>query len=191
MKLIEYLDSFGKLSNNDIQILEAHLKTEVLPKGKHFLNAGDRCTRAGFIEEGIMRYYFYNANGNEFTHCFVTKTGFVTDTIAFYNQTLSSQYIIAETKTQLTYFTFASFNVFQSEIPGWESIIKRATDAAYAAKMMEKSYILSEDATTRYLNFVKNHPEVLQNVPLKSIASFLGMTKYSLSRIRKNLATKS
>ncbi|MEL6557016.1 MAG: cyclic nucleotide-binding domain-containing protein [Bacteroidota bacterium] len=191
MQLINYLNSFSKLSEDAIQLLQSHLKTEVLPKGSHFLKSGERCRRAAFIEGGILRYYFYDANGNEFTHCFVTKTGFVTDTMAFYNQTLSTQYIVAETEVELTYFTFSSYNIFKTEIPEWENIIKKATDAAYAAKLMEKSFIISEDATTRYLNFARNHPEILQNVALKSIASFLGITKHSLSRIRKNLATNS
>lgn len=191
MQLINYLNSFSKLSDEAVQLLQSHLKTEVLPKGSHFLKSGERCRKAAFVESGILRYYFYDAKGNEFTHCFVTKTGFVTDAMAFYNQTLSTQYIAAETEVELTYFTFSSYNTFKTEIPEWEDIIKKATDTAYAAKLMEKSFIISEDATTRYQNFAKNHPEILQNVALKSIASFLGITKHSLSRIRKNLATNS
>ena len=190
MHLIEYLNSSGNLSSNDIKLLEEHLDNESLPKGAYFLKAGERCSKAGFIEKGIMRSYFFDAAGNEFTHCFVTKSGFVTDPMAFYNQSLSSQYIIAETETQVTSFSFASYQVFVAEIPQWESIIKKATETAYAAKVMEKSHILSEDATTRYLNFAENHSEVLKNVPLKSIASFLGITKYSLSRIRKNISRR-
>ena len=190
MNLIEYLNAPGVLSSNDIELLEKNLTTETLPRGKHFLKTGERCSKVGFIRNGIMRSYFFDANGNEFTHCFVTKSGFVTDPIAFYNQSLSSQYIVAETNTQQTCFSFASYKVFEAAIPGWDSIIKRATETAYAAKIIEKSHMLSEDATTRYLNFTKNHPEVLQNVPLKSIASFLGITRHSLSRIRKNISTQ-
>lgn len=190
MNLIEYLNATGVLSSNDVQLLEKRLTIETLLKGKHFLKTGERCSKVGFIENGIMRSYFFDANGNEFTHCFVIKSGFVTDPIAFYNQSLSSQYIIAETDTQLTCFSLASYKVFETEIPGWDRIIKRATETAYAAKVMEKSHMLSEDATTRYSNFAKNHPEVLQNVPLKSIASFLGITRHSLSRIRKNLSSR-
>ena len=180
----------GKLSSEDIQLLEEHLTAETLPKGAHFLKTGQRCRRVGFIEQGIMRAYFYDANGNEFTHCFVTSGGFVTDPTAFYNKTLSSQYIAAETETHLTLFSFSAYQLFQAHISEWDRIIKKVTETAYAAKVMEKSHILSEDATTRYLNFAEHHPEVLQQVPLKSIASFLGITKHSLSRIRKNIASK-
>ena len=190
MHLIENLNSSQNLSSRDIKLLEEHLETKILPKGTYFLKTGERCTEAGYVEKGIMRSYFFDANGNEFTHCFVTKSGFVTDPMAFYNQSLSLQYIVAETETHLTCFSYASYQVFAAEIPGWESIIKKATETAYAAKVIEKSQIISEDATTRYLNFADNHPEVLQKVPLKSIASFLGITRHSLSRIRKNISRK-
>ena len=188
MHLIEYLNASQNLPDYDLDLLEKHLVTETIPKGKHFLKTGERCSKVGFIEQGIMRSYFFDAHGNEFTHCFVTKYGFVTDPMAFYNQSIASQYIVSETHAQLTCFSFSSYRLFEKEIPSWESIIKKATETAYAAKVMEKSHILSEDATTRYLNFAKNHPEVLQSVPLKSIASFLGITRHSLSRIRKNIS---
>ena len=103
---------------------------------------------------------------------------------------LSSHYIVAETDTQLTCFSSDAYQVFEEQIPNWSSIIKRATETAYAAKVMEKSQMLSMDATTRYLNFAQDHPSILQNVALKSIASFLGITRHSLSRIRKNISRK-
>ncbi len=191
MQLIEHFNALSRLSPGDKEILEKHLQTQVLSKGEYFLKTGQRCNKVGFVEEGIMRSFFFDADGNEFTHCFITKSGFVTDPVAFYNQTLSSQYIVAETPTRLTYFTFEAYQTFEAAIPGWEGIIKKATEATYAAKIVEKSHMLSEDATTRYLNFAKNHPEILQQVSLKSIASFLGITRYSISRIRKNISTKS
>ena len=190
MPLIDYLNRSKTFSESDKHLLEEHLKTEVLPKGQHFLKTGERCSRVGFVEDGIIRAYFYDGDGNEFTHCFVTKNGFVTDPNAFYNQSISSQYIVAEITTQLTYFSFQAYKLFEENIAGWDRAIKEATEHAYAAKVMEKSHMLAEDATTRYLNFIKNHPQLVQSVSLKSIASFLGITKHSLSRIRKNIATK-
>ena len=190
MLLIDYLNTSSKLSSSDIAMLREHLTTQTLAKGEHFLKTGERCTKVGFIEEGIVRSYSFDANGKEFTHCFVTKSGFVTDPTAFYNQSISSQYILAEVDTQLTCFSYASYQLFEAAIPGWNKIVKVATETAYAAKVIEKSHMLSEDATTRYLNFVENHPEIFQNVPLKSIASFLGISHYSLSRIRKNIASE-
>lgn len=190
MELVNYFDTLDQLAQKDKTLLELHLMPIKLKKGDYFLKTGHLCNRIGFINEGIMRSFFYDEKGNEFSHCFITKNGFVTDPIAFNNQSLSTQNIIAETDVDLTFFTFDAYRVFEKEISSWQSIVKKVTDNSLTTKVLEKGYMLSEDATTRYLKFSNEHPYILQNVPLKSIASFLGITKYSISRIRKSISKR-
>ena len=140
--------------------------------------------------KGVLRLFDYTIDGEEVSHCFIKEEGFVTDTKSFYEQTPSTQYIIAETPCVLVTFDVKAYRIFEEKITAWQSIMRKATEQSLHKKVLEKSYIISENATTRYLNFLKQHPDIADRVSLKQVANYLGMTKYSLSRIRKEIAKK-
>ena len=69
----------------------------------------------------------------------------------------------------------------------WEHIIQKITNKALAQKLERVSPLVSQDATTRYLEFMEKYPTLVNRIPLSYIASYLGITQQSLSRIRKNI----
>jgi CRP-like cAMP-binding protein len=72
-------------------------------------------------------------------------------------------------------------------IVGWEAIVHKIISRALIQKVERRSPLVSEDATTRYLKFMEIYPNVVNRIPLSYIASYLGVTQSSLSRIRKNI----
>jgi CRP-like cAMP-binding protein len=73
-------------------------------------------------------------------------------------------------------------------IVGWDAIVHKIISKALRQKVERRSPLVSEDATTRYLMFLKIYPNVVNRIPLSYIASYLGITQSSLSRIRKNIS---
>ena len=74
-----------------------------------------------------------------------------------------------------------------AEIPGMQDLFNKLLTEELLKKLTHRSPLVNEDATTRYLNFMQEHRAVLQRVPLSYIASYLGITPQSLSRIRASL----
>ena len=72
-------------------------------------------------------------------------------------------------------------------IIGWDKIVHKIINKALIDKVSRRSPLVSEDATTRYLSFMEMFPNVINRVPLSYLASYLGITQSSLSRIRKNI----
>ncbi|HRJ30119.1 MAG TPA: Crp/Fnr family transcriptional regulator [Cyclobacteriaceae bacterium] len=186
--LVNYFDGLESLNESEKGLLKQHLKPIRLKKGNHFLANGAKSDKIGFVVKGILRLYEYNSDGKEITHCFIKENGFITDLTSFYNQTNSSKYIIAETNCSIIYFSYSSYILFSKEITKWHQIIHKASEKTMSSKITEKTTIIVEDGLSRYLNFINNHPDIANRVALKSIANYLGLTKHSVSRIRKIIA---
>jgi hypothetical protein len=75
-------------------------------------------------------------------------------------------------------------------IIGWDDIVNKITGKGLAEKIKKISMMLSENATERYLNFFHNFPTLANRIPMAYLASYLGITQTSLSRIRKSISTK-
>jgi CRP-like cAMP-binding protein len=91
------------------------------------------------------------------------------------------------TDCQLAVFSKKEWNDISKTIVGWDTIVQKITAKHHFEKIERRSQLVSQDATTRYLNFVQEFPSLVNRVPLSFIASYLGITQSSLSRIRKNI----
>ncbi|HLU90265.1 MAG TPA: hypothetical protein VKZ51_10570, partial [Cyclobacteriaceae bacterium] len=87
---------------------------------------------------------------------------------------------------KLMVFSKPNWEELSSTIVGWDNIKNKMVQLCMFQKS-RKGPVISQDATTRYLEFMENYPSLLNRVPLSYIASYLGVTQQSLSRIRKNV----
>ncbi|MCL5244295.1 hypothetical protein M4I21_00635 [Cellulophaga sp. 20_2_10] len=113
---------------------------------------------------------------------------FVTNITSFFEFSVSSGSIQAETDCTVIEFSRASWDLFCTTIPEWESSFQKIVNDTLVAKINFQRSLISLDAKESYLKFLKTHPTVLQRVPLNHIASFLGITPFSLSRVRKSIS---
>ena len=109
------------------------------------------------------------------------------DSVSFYNGTPSSEYVEAITDCTLLVFSKNSFSELSIAISNWSDIFTRILTDALMKKVQDSNTMLNQDATTRYLKFLELFPNVANRVPLSMLASYLGITQSSLSRIRKNI----
>ncbi len=84
-------------------------------------------------------------------------------------------------------FSNQNWKQISKAIAGWENIIQKITNTELIQKLERVSPLVSQDATTRYLEFLEKYPALVNRIPLSYIASYLGVTKQSLSRIRKDI----
>ena len=185
--LIDYILQFGNLNRQQTELIMSKAKMLELHKDGYFSEAGKIPRQVGFLLEGVVRFCYYNNKGQEITHHFIDEDNFVSDQQKFEAQVVASEYIQAVTDCKLLVFSKKNWDDIGNTIVGWDAITGLILKNCLLKTIERRSPLVSEDATTRYLSFIENFPNLMNRVPLSYIASYLGITQQSLSRIRKNI----
>ncbi len=187
-ELIDYLSQFGQLDAQQRELIQATATLKRIPRGAYFAEAGSVSTQIGYVTEGVFRVCYYDKRGDSFTRYFVYENRFVVDINSFRDETPSAEYIEAVTDCTLLVFSREDFIRLSERIPGWDDIFVKITSYVLENKLRFTSNMLVQDAQQRYLNFLDHYPKLANRVPLHMLASYLGITPSSLSRIRKNIS---
>ena len=185
--LITYILQFGNLNPQQIELVKQSVVETELRKDEYFSEAGKVPKQVGFVLEGIFRFCYYNNKGEEITNYLIDENNFITDYLNFEANVASSEYIQAVTHCRMLVFSRQKWNELNNTIIGWDKIVNKIVQKCLMQKIESRSPMVAEDATTRYLSFLEKFPQLANRVPLAYIASYLGITQQSLSRIRKNI----
>lgn len=180
---IEYLLQFGHLNQQQIDLIKSKGKEIQLSKDDYFAEAGKVLRQVGFILDGILRVCYYNNKGEEITKIFLEEKHLLFNL----KNVPSIEYIQAATDCRLLVFANEDWKEISDTVINWESIIQKIVNKSISQKLARVSPLVSQDATTRYLEFTEKYPTLANRIPLSYIASYLGITQQSLSRIRKNI----
>lgn len=185
--LITYILQFGNLNPQQVALVKQSVVEVTLRKDEYFSEAGKIPRQVGFVLEGIFRFCYYNNKGEEITNYLIDENNFITDYLNFEAHVASSEYIQAVTNCRMLVFSREKWNELNHTIIGWDKIVNKIVQKCLIQKIESRSPMVAEDATTRYLSFLEKFPQLANRVPLAYIASYLGITQQSLSRIRKNI----
>lgn len=186
-ELIEYILQFGDLNQQQINLISTKATELQLQKGDYFSEAGRIPKQVGFILEGVLRVCYYNNKGEEITKYFVDENRLIVDYRHFQAKTEATEYIEAVTDCKLLVFSKVDWDDLSETILIWDAIVNKIVQKALTEKLERRSPLVDQDATTRYLNFLEKFPKLANRIPLSYLASYLGITQSSLSRIRKNI----
>lgn len=187
-QFIDYILQFGSLNDHQIELILKKAVIKELPKDAYFSEAGKIAQEFGFVLEGIVRVCYYNNKGEEITKYFIDENNLVVDLESFENQIPSIAYVPAVTDCKILVFSRKAWQELSDTILGWDAIVHKLISKALRQKVERRSPLITEDATTRYLMFLEIYPNIVNRVPLSYVASYLGITQSSLSRIRKNIS---
>jgi CRP-like cAMP-binding protein len=162
-------------------------EVEKVPKGEYFVSEGKVCRNLGFIAEGLMRYARFEENGDETTCYFVSEEDFTGDPISFDTQKPSTMNIQAVTDCVLVTLSFEAKQQLSKNVPRFNEIMAAIGRKTMMDLLAQKDFLLNRDASARYQYFMEHYSHILRRAPLGYIASYLGMTQQSLSRLRKQL----
>ncbi|WP_130735153.1 Crp/Fnr family transcriptional regulator [Flavobacterium sp. J27] len=185
-QFIEYILQFGNLNSQQTNLIKSKVTEINLEKEECFSEAGKIPKQVAFVVEGVFRGCYYNAKGEEITRCFISENSLMCDYINFESNTISTDYLQACTNCKLIVFSRQTWNELSQIMVGWDDIKNKMVQVCMYQKS-RKHPVISQDATARYLEFMKNYPTLVNRIPLTYIASYLGVTQQSLSRIRKNI----
>ena len=185
IELEQYIKSyFGVVSTADLKKIVSLFKLTSIKKGEYFLKAGKQCDKLSFIQSGILRVYI-ETEDKEVTQWISTAGFFITDVSSLIFQNPARFTIQALTDTEMLTITRDDYNRINNLIPLWYQFEKNFL-ALYFIMMEDRIFShLSMTSEERYHRFFESNKELFNQVPLQYIASMLGMTPETFSRIRK------
>ena len=188
--LVQLFQSVLPMSTGKAEQLAEKFKARNIARNEYLLKDGAVCNESHFIEEGMMRSYIYDLEGNEVTTAFYSKNMFASDLLSYFKRIPSKESIQALTDCQTWYLTYEDMQTNFHTFPEFREFGRLNIINHYSLLKQRMLSILQETAEQRYGNLINSSPEVLQNAPLKYIATYLGITDTSLSRIRKDFIKK-
>lgn len=185
----EFLQKQFYITEFEWNIISNYFEEVSLKKKELFIEQGRVCKQAGFILEGVMRYFGYGENGEEQTCYFAAEDDFVIDPFSFPVQTPATTFNLQlVTDCRMAVISYAADKELAKKYPNWPAIANALVQRAMGELVKQKE-IIFYDAAGRYGYFMGKYPRFAQTVPLQYIASYLGIAQPSLSRLRKQAAT--
>ena len=185
-KLIETLQQFTKLSDNELNTLSSLMEARQVKKGEHYLQQGQVCHHLGFLAKGIMRVY-HLANDKEYTSYFNfgERNPFVSSFSSFITRKPSQESIHALEDCDLLVISYEHLQKLYEESFGLQKMGRMIAEYNYTLAMKRIYSLQHFTAQERYNELLVIYPNLVNQVPHHYIASYLGITPESLSRIRK------
>lgn len=175
-------------SPEEVIFLNEKLDRLDLKKGDFLLKNGENVTNQYYVESGCLRTYFVDDSGKEHTLQFAIHDWWISDYTAFFSAGKAILNIEVLQDSVLYRVSKEDMDVLFKDIKGLETFFRKKMERAFAGFQMRILANLSQSATERYLDFVANYPNIEQQVKNYHIASYLGITTETLSRIRKELS---
>ena len=179
-----YIHRYFSVSPDDIQKIAPLFKPEALKKGEYFLRSGAQCNKLSFIQEGLLRVYVYQPD-REVTQWISSPISFVTEFNAFFYRNPALFNIQALTDTRLLTIDYEQYEALRKALPAWSEFEKLFIGKCFVFMESRVFDLISLSEDERYNRLFNQNRELFNQVPLQYIASMLGMTPETFSRIRK------
>lgn len=163
---------------------------KTVKKEEHLLRKGENCKHSFFVENGLLRQYSMDEKGKEHILSFAPERWIVTDRESVYFNQPSAYFIQALETSQVLLLDEDFFELLSKTFPKFTDFNNRLLHNHIRHLKKRIQLLLSAAAEDRYLEFLKMYPDIVNRVPQTMIASYLGITPESLSRVRKELAQK-
>jgi CRP-like cAMP-binding protein len=187
--LRQFIETYTSLPADEWKLIFECFEKRVIEKDEIILQEGKVCRHLYFIESGLLRFYI-NKDGNDITKFFTEAPYFFTSQASFNAQKPATENIQAIEKSIIWQITYKQTNELYN-LKSWTDFARKIIQEVqfFTEEILEE--LQTETAEFRYEKMQKNDPELLNRIPLKYLASYLGIAPQSLSRIRKKLAIQN
>jgi CRP-like cAMP-binding protein len=187
--LVKAINNYVNLNDDDIILIEKLFEIKELRKDECFVQPGKVCEQFAFVNNGLFRHSAFD-DGEEKTIYFSSENDFICDYESFINKAVSKKAITAMENTTIASISYNNMQIFYSKVSSGERFGRLFLEDIYIKVI---NHIISshiDSAEQKYLNFLSSYMHIQQRIPQYYIASFVGVTPQSLSRIRRNLVKK-
>jgi len=189
-QILKNISRFIELTPEEIRYFISLLKHKKIRKRQYLVQEGDVGRYQYFVNQGCLRTYHTDDKGMEHNVQFSIEDWWTGDMYSFLTQTPGKYNIVAIEDSDLFCIDSEGLELLYTKVPKFERFFRHLLQNAFIALQERILSGMSESAEERYLNFRKKYSEMDKRIPQNQIASFLGITPESLSRIRKQLTGK-
>lgn len=184
--LFNYLDFFQKINSQDKETICQNITFRKVKEGEILLQEGKAAKEMFFICKGILKIVSISEKGNEVIHFFLSENQFCTILKSFTESIVSTDRIQAACDSEIIVFQKDRLHSLNNSLPYFKNLLDNINKQALLNKIVLRNSYIGEDATARYQKFIVQQSNIALRVSQTDIASYLGITKQSLSRIKKN-----
>jgi CRP-like cAMP-binding protein len=152
-----------------------------------FVEQGKVCKHIAFVNKGLLRTFYLNDKAEIVTSCFCSENKFATSYRSLILQIPSTISIQALEETELLVIEYKDLQELYASSVAWQNVGRKITEREYFVMEQYASILNNETAKEKYLRLLAEQPEIIQKSPVQFIASYLGITTRTLSRIRKEI----
>lgn len=183
--LYKKISAIITVSEEEFDYFKTLFVLKKLRKRQYFLQEGDVCKYQAFVEKGLLRSYTVDEKGSEHILQFASEGWWMADLSSYLTNEPSFLNIDALEEVQLLLLTKPSWEQAMKKIPALEHYFRIIIQNHLVSTQKRLLQSLAETAEEKYNRFLATYPECVQRVPQHMIASYLGVTRETLSRIRK------
>ncbi|WP_109436554.1 MULTISPECIES: Crp/Fnr family transcriptional regulator [Aquimarina] len=185
--LIKFILSIVPIARNEAQEIANTFHPIKLKKGEFLLRENQTNDDYFYLEKGLMRTFLFDLEGNEITTDFFTEDNIVFEVTSFFNRVRSEANIHAITDCYGFSISYEELNTLFHDKPAFRDFGRAILVKEFMASKKRNYGMINRTAEERYQNLLTAKPQILQYSPLKYIASYLGVTDSTLSRLRKKI----
>lgn len=188
--IIEHFSKYLPLNEAEILEFESKLTEKRVKRRQFILQEGDICKHYTFVVNGCFKMYKVDDKGQEHNLQFAIEDGWIADIGSFYSNKPSELYIVALEQATVLQIAKPDLLYLYSNYPKFDRNFRVLIENAFVNLQKRVLQNISSTAEERYLDFLKNYPNLFNRISNVQIASFIGVTPEFLSKIRKSIATK-
>ncbi|WP_298391276.1 Crp/Fnr family transcriptional regulator [Hydrotalea sp.] len=187
----QHLNKKITLTRAEEELIKSRLIVKKLRKKQYLLQEGDICKYTAFVEKGILRSYTVDGNGGEHIAQFAMEGWFIADLYSFFSGEPAIYNIDAVEDAELVLMTKSANDMLLQQCPKYQTLMLELITNAYIALQRRLNAIPHLTVDERYQKLVQQYPVLVNRVPQHMIASYLGITPETLSRVRKRIANNT
>ena len=187
-KIRNYIETITEVNDKDWQFFSSKLKKRQFQKKTIITEIGHTENYISFIEKGIIRLLIPKKEEEEITYGFSFENEFISAYDSFLIQKPSQYQLETLVETSLLSITYSDLQKVYQQTKIGNLIGRMSSERLFLIKSKREQSLLNDSAEQRYLNLFKERPNLIKEIPLKYIASYIGVTAQALSRIRKRIS---
>jgi CRP/FNR family transcriptional regulator, anaerobic regulatory protein len=183
--LKKFLSEYASFSEEELENLASKFRSKVVKKNNYLLSQGDVCNDIVFLREGCLRLYYLKED-IEVSVWFAFPQSSAIEIYSFISESPSNYFLQAIEDSEVLYLSKKELNELYSHQPKMQEMMRKFWEDVILTLIKRFTALQTDSAEKRYLELLKK-PDYLETIPQKYLASFIGVTPTSLSRIRKQI----
>ncbi|VEH21082.1 fumarate/nitrate reduction transcriptional regulator [Chryseobacterium nakagawai] len=181
--LKEHIQEIANLTDNDFEIIQSFFVKKRFRKRQFLIQEHQSVYEIFLIEKGILKSSFIDHTGKEHILQFATANWWISDFAGFFKQETSSLAVDCIEDAEVHALSFEDLNILCSKVPVMEHFFRVKSNFGYVALQQRILSLMSKSAKERYEDFIKQYPGFIDHIPKQLIASYLGVSRETLSRL--------